>query len=177
MFRNLVPAAVAAVALGLAGAASAQTSANTTASGSLGVVQPISIAKVTDLSFGTVVRPASGNGTVTIDATTGGRTMTGGVSAIAGGPFTAVTRAAFTVSGEGGYNFSVTIPASFNITRNGNQDPIQVTLTSTTGTGTLSNSFGTTGTATVGVGGSVLLSNGTPSGAYTGTFTITVAYN
>lgn len=176
MLRNLLPAIAATVALGLAGAASAQTSANTTASGSLGVVQPITIAKVSDLSFGTVVRPVSGNGTVVIDASTGARTMTGGVSAIGGGPVTTVTRAVFTVSGEGGYNFTVTIPASFNITRNGNQDPIQVTLVSTTGTGTLSNSFGTTGTATVGIGGSVPISNGTPSGSYTGTFTVTVAY-
>lgn len=176
MLRHLLPVAAAVAMLGLAGVASAQTSANTTASGSLGVVQPIAIAKISDLSFGTVVRPASGNGTVTIDASTGARTITGGVSAIGGGPVTSVGRAAFTVSGEGGYNFTVSIPASFNITRNGNQDPIQVTLTSTTGSGTLSNSFGTTGTATVGVGGSLLLSNGTPSGAYTGSFTITVAY-
>jgi hypothetical protein len=176
MLRKLLPAVAAIALLGFAGAAAAQTSANTTASGSLGVVQPISIAKVTDLSFGTVVRPGSGSGTVTVDASTGNRVLTGGVSAINGGPFTSITRAAFTVSGEGGYNFTVTIPASFNITRNGNQDPIQVNLTSTTGTGTLSNAFGTTGTATVGVGGSVTLSNGTPSGAYTGAFTITVAY-
>lgn len=176
MLRHLLPAAAAVVLLGLAGAASAQTSANTSASASLGVVQPISIAKTSDLSFGTIVRPATGNGTVSVDAATGGRTLTGGVSAIGGGPVTTVSRAVFTVSGEGGYNFNVTIPASINITRNGNQDPIQVTLVSTTGSGTLSNAFGTTGTATVGVGGSLPISNGTPSGSYSGSFTITVAY-
>lgn len=176
--RQLLPAlAAAAAVVGLAGTACAQATATTSASGSIAVMQPITLAKNTDLSFGTVIRPASGNGTVTVDPSTGARSVTGGIGTVNNGPITAVTRATFTVGGEGGSNFTVTVPASFAITRNGNQDPITVTLTSTAASGTLSNAFGTAGSSTFGVGGQLSLSNGTPSGSYTGTFSVTVAYN
>lgn len=170
---RLAACALALCAIG--GAAQAQTSSNATVSGSMTVFQPITLTKTSDLSFGTVMRPASGNGTVTIDASSGARTVTGGAAPVASGG--TPSRAAFTVTGEGGLNFTVTHPASFNMTRNGNQDPIQVMLNSTMGGGQLSGSAGQQGTQTFGIGGQVLLSNGTPTGAYTGSFTVTVAYN
>ena len=45
------------------------------------VVQPLTLARVQDLDFGTVVGSAVA-GTVSIDADTGGRTVTGGVTGV-----------------------------------------------------------------------------------------------
>jgi hypothetical protein len=53
-----------------------------------------------------------------------------------------------------------------------------VTTTNPTGaTGLLSGSIGSTGSLTLGVGGSFNLTTATVSGAYTGNFVVTVAYN
>lgn len=77
-------------------------------------VTPISIAKVTDMNFGTVAASAA-SGTVILDYADG-RTTTGGVSLPAGS--TLQSTAEFTVSGEGNSSFSVSIPSSA-ITLNG----------------------------------------------------------
>jgi spore coat protein U-like protein len=166
--------ATAAASASLAGAAAAQATAGQPANASIAVLMPIALTKTTDLSFGTVVRPTSGNGNVSVDASTGTRTLSGNVTALGGG---SVSRAAFTVGGEGGQNFTVTVPSTFNMVRVGGSDSMQVSLTSTMGGGMLSGSFGSAGSASFGVGGQVGLSNTTPSGSYTGTFTVTVAYN
>lgn len=175
--RALLALTAAAALLAVGAPALAQTNSAQSVTGTMTVYQPITLAKTSDLSFGTVMRPASGNGTVSIDAQSGARTITGGASPVANGPNAAPSRAVFTVTGEGGMNFTVTYPQTFNMTRNGNQDPIQVTLNSTMGGGQLSGSNGQQGTQTFGIGGQVLLSNGTPTGAYSGSFTVTVAYN
>lgn len=168
---RLAGLAAALVATTLAGSAAAQSSANTNATGSMTLYQPIAITKNTDLQFGTLIRPGSGNGNVTIDATSGGINATGGIGVVTSSTH---SRATFTVTGESGMNFTVTTPQSFNMTRSGGSDQIQVMLASSMGGGQLS---GSPGTANFGVGGQILISNGTPSGAYSGTFTITVAYN
>lgn len=174
--RTLKAVVAAAVLAAVGGQALAQTSSNTSVSGTMTVYQPITLNKTSDLSFGTVMRPASGNGTVTIDAQSGTRSVTGGASPVANGPNAAPSRAAFNVTGEAGMNFTVTYPQTFNMTRNGS-DPIQVTLNSTMGGGQLVGAPGQQGTQSFGIGGQVLLSNGTPTGSYTGSFTVTVAYN
>jgi len=175
--NTLLGAAAAVTALVLAGPAAAQASSAQPASGTMTLFLPIALTKVSDLSFGTVVRPTSGNGAVAVNAATGQATPSGGAALMSGGPNAAASRASFTVSGEGGLNFSVTIPATFNMTRSGGSDTLAVALNSTTGGGTLSGTYGSAGTAAFGVGGSVPLSSGTPAGAYSGTFTVTVAYN
>ena len=45
------------------------------------------------------------------------------------------------------------------------------------GTQTLSGALGTAGTLVVNVGGSVPIASTTPTGLYTGTFTVSAAYN
>lgn len=157
-----------------AGQAGAQNSASQQVTGTMNLYQPLTVTKISDLSFGTLIKPVSGNGDATIEANTGNLTATGGIGVVTSSTH---SRAVFTVAGEGGLNFTVTTPGSFSMTHNGAQDPISVTLSSTTGGGTLSGSAGSQGTATVGVGGQIAISNGTPSGAYSGAFTITVAYN
>jgi hypothetical protein len=86
--------------------ANAQSTA--TASTTAVLVTPISIAKNTDMHFGTVA--ASGTaGTVELDYADG-RNPTGGVTLPAGS--TLQKTAVFTVTGEGTSGFSISIPSS-----------------------------------------------------------------
>ena len=150
----------------------AQNSATATAAGSATIIQPITITKNNDLAFGTIVKPTSGTATVAIDGTTGVRTVTGTVAANA----TGVSRGLFTVSGEGAQHFSITVPSTFSMTAGTNS--LVVTTTNPTGaTGLLSGAIGSTGSLSMGVGGSFNLTSSTASGAYTGNFVVTVAYN
>jgi hypothetical protein len=136
------------------------------------VFRPIAMSAVTDLAFGMIVRPTSGSGTVEIDPATGERTLTGeGILGIGA----AAHRASFSVNGEGGQFFSVTIPPSFTMTGPGG--PITVTLTTTaTGSQSLSGALGSGGTAGFGVGGSFTLPANTATGRYEGSFQVSVDY-
>jgi hypothetical protein len=151
----------------------AQTTASQSTTGTTKIVQAITLTKTTDLAFGTVVKPATGANSVLIDATTGARTLTGaGTAALT---TSTTSRAAFSVGGEGAQTFSITVPATFNMTSGANS--LTVTLTTSAATGTLSGALGAAGTATFGVGGSFPIATTTVSGSYTGTFTTTVTYN
>lgn len=151
---------------------SADAQSTATASTTAVLVTPISIAKTTDMHFGTVA--ASGTaGTVALDYANG-RVATGGASLPAGS--TLQKTGVFTVTGEGNSTFAITIPAA------------PITLTgSVTGTMTVDNfldDLGATGTL---VGGTKIINvkatlnvaAGQPAGVYTnaaGLF-VTVNYN
>ncbi len=170
----LIGAAIASV--GTAALAQASSTVATPASGT--IFQPIVLTKTTDLSFGTVVRPATGSGVVTIAANDGARTLTGSGALITGPGFQAAAgRATYGVVGEGGQTFSINVPANFNMIRSGGAETLTVTLTPTATTGTLSSTLGTQGTASLGVGGSIPISNTTATGQYLGSFSVTVQYN
>ena len=171
--RNILIAALAVTSV--ASAAHAQASASTNASGSITIFRPITVTKTSDLAFGTIVRPGSGSGTVTIAQADGARTVTGGIAALAIG--TTPGRATFSVGGEGGQTYSISTPASFDMTRTGGSETLTVTLTPTATSGTLSSTLGNAGTGTYGVGAQVTVAATTATGAYTGSFTSTVAYN
>jgi spore coat protein U-like protein len=175
------------LALGVAGvlaaaaaapAARAQASATAPTTSTATIFQPIQLAKNTDLSFGTVVRPITGSGTVAISASDGQRTPSGGVALLNTGPNAPASRATYTVTGEGGQTFNVNIPANFSMSRTGGSESILVTLNmSVTNPQTLSGTLGNTGSLTFGVGGSIPVASNTQSGAYSGTFNVVVAYN
>ncbi len=175
LFRTLLIASLAAC--GASSVAHAQASASVSATGSVTIFRPITLAKNTDLSFGTLVRPGSGSGTVVIAQADGARTFTGTVALLSTGPNAAAGRATYTVNGEGGQTFSITVPANFTMTRTGGAETIVVTLAATSPTGTLNNALGAAGSATFGVGGTMPVTSTTATGAYTGTFSTTVAYN
>lgn len=160
----------------LAAPAMAQSTASTTGTGSITVIRPLTITKNADLKFGTVVRPSTGAGSVVVSAA-GARTVAGGVVALASGD--TPQAAQFTVDGEGGQSISVTIPATFTMA-NG-VDSLTVTTTNnlagSAGAQTLSNAMGSAGTLSFRVGGSVPVAATTNTGAYTGTFTVSAAYN
>ena len=166
-----IAAAAALLTLASAGAAFAQSD---TGSGSITVLRPLTVTNNRDLAFGVVVRPASGSGDVTI-ATTGARTLDVGLVGVGAG----TTSARFVLDGEGGQSVSVTIPATFDMANGG--DDLTVTTSNDLAGGlttqTLSGSLGSAGALTVLIGGEVTLADTTPTGTYTGTFTVSAAYN
>ncbi|MCR5878720.1 DUF4402 domain-containing protein [Phenylobacterium sp. J367] len=177
--RKLAISAAGALALSAAATgALAQASSTQTTTSTATIFQPIQLAKNSDLSFGTVVRPISGSGTVSIASSDGQRTSTGGVALLTNGPNATAGRATYTVTGEGGQTFNINIPANFSMTRTGGSETILVTLAlSVTNPQTLSSSLGNTGNLNFGVGGSIPVANNTQSGAYSGTFNVVVSYN
>ena len=135
------------------------------------IIRSITLSKVSDLVFGRVAKPAIGNGTVTIDANSGARTLTGAQGLNPPTP----TQASFSVSGEGGQTFSVSVPATVQMT---GPAPMTVTTTSSAGaTAMLSSGLGAAGTFVFGVGGSVPINAATLNGDYSGSFIVTVTYN
>lgn len=172
MTKKLVLSTAALVAVGFSHTAFAQASATATASGSTTIIRPVTISKTADLQFGRIVKPATGAGTVTM--TDAADAVSAGSGAVA---LTSTTsRAKYTINGEGAMGVSLTIPASFEMS-NGTDD-IEVTLDPDLGaTTTLSGSAGAAGTKALNVGGSFSVPNDISTGAFTGTFDVTVAYN
>ncbi|MBS0362848.1 MAG: DUF4402 domain-containing protein [Proteobacteria bacterium] len=134
------------------------------------VIRSIAVSKTSDLSFGRVERPVAGSGSVSIDAVTGLRTLTNAVGLDSPSP----TRATFNITGEGGQAFTVTVPPTF--TMSGPQ-ALTVTTSNSSAAPVLSGNLGSQGSFVFGVGATAPLSSTTPSGDYTGSFTVTVAYN
>jgi len=165
----LLASASAVAAISVATSALAQASATTSATASATVAQPIAVAKTSDLQFGRVIRPSAGNTTVYTVAASDGATSTSGGDGVFNGT-TTPTRAVFTVTGEGGQAFNISSDAS--VTNGG----VTINLVKTGATGTLDGTLGAVGTATFGVGGNVTLSDTTPTGVKSGSFTVTVTY-
>lgn len=170
--RKLLLGSAAALALSVVAsqAFAAGNTATTSASASVTVFQPISVTKGSDLAFGRVIRPSSGNTTTyTVDASSGAASVSGG-----DGVFTAgggsVTRAAFTVNGEGGQGFTIASDASV---ANGG---VTINLVKSGAAGQLDGALGATGTATFGVGGNVVLTDTSPTGTKSANFNVTVTY-
>jgi hypothetical protein len=138
------------------------------------IVTPISITKVDDMNFGNIAVNASG-GSVALP-TSGPRNTTGGVTL----PSTAGTigAASFTVSGQPGYVYSITLPASITIADNAAHTMTinnLVSQPSVVAGGTLSGG----GTQTLYVGGTLAVSGSQAPGSYSTTtpFDVSVVYN
>jgi hypothetical protein len=176
MSRFLKTAAAIAIISAIASPALAQSSASQSTTASVKIVQPISLAKNANLAFGTVVKPSSGSNTVTISNASDTPALTGGGDASLASAST-TSRAAYTVTGEGGQTFNISVPASVTMTRSGGSETLSVTLTPSAASGTLSGAFGAAGTQTFTVGGAFTVASTTLSGNYSGSFSTTVAYN
>lgn len=162
-------------ALAAAGPCAAQQTAAQSAGAFSSIFQPITLQKVSDLEFGTVVRPNAGQGVVTVDPATGARSLSGQGALLNSGA--TVTRAAFTVGGEGGQAFGITAPATMTMTRVGGSETFAVTLTPTITSGVLSGSLGSAGTAAFGIGGAMTVDQTIANGAYSGSFQVVVTYD
>lgn len=140
------------------------------------IVTPIAITNVTDLNFGNVAVDAT-PGTVAMAPATAVRTPGGGCTL----PSTTgtVTAAEFTVTGEAGYTYSITLPAGVTTLTNG----AAATMTVDTWTSSPA-SPGTIGAGNLFVAGTLHVGASQTPGLYqatfvggTGEFTVTVNYN
>ena len=146
--------------------------ASDTDKGLVKAFRALAVTKLSNLNFGTIQLPSSGTSTVTLNPTSGQRTLTGNAS---GFPTPAPSIAAFVVSGEGGQTFSLSIPASVNVV---GPSTLTVALTNTAASSpTLNGSLGAGGTYPFNVGGSLPLTPATPVGNYAGVFVISLDYN
>ena len=135
------------------------------------LLRAITVTKTSDLRFGTLMR---GAGSITISPS-GTRSATG-LAAFA--PGSTAAAAEFDITGEGGQAIGVTVPATFTLTSGANTLTVTTSnnLPGDTSAQTLGSSIGSDATLTVGVGGSLPLTASTPSGTYTGSFTVTASY-
>ena len=133
-----------------------------TAGASAQIAIPVSIVETTPLDHGTVT--ASGSlGTVVVSVA-GARSVTGGVAELGGSP----TQGVFTITGEANSAFTTTMDPTSSLTGPG-----------TAMVATLSNDAPanlTAGSATINVASDLAVGANQTSGAYSGTFSITVNY-
>lgn len=171
--RALRTALASAVVLGGAGFGVIAYAADGTGTANATVVTPIAIAASNpNLRFGSFSTTAAGQ-TVAI-ATAGTRTVTGALGVGTGQ--NAFGAASFAVTGEGALTYAITLPSTTNITTGAGDATRTMAVSSfvsnPSGTGTL-----TAGAQTLLVGATITTVASQVVGAYTGTFTVTVAYN
>lgn len=137
------------------------------------VIRPVTIGKVADLQFGSITRPVTGSGILSIDGT-GTVSVTGtGVRRL---PVLTPTAAQFAITGEGGQAISVNVPQNFSLS--GPNGSLIVNTTSTgAGNVTLPGNLGSGGQSAVIVGGSIVLDAGTAAGIFSGSLQVWVQYN
>jgi hypothetical protein len=168
-YRKLL---IAALTAGVAVApmpASAATPAQN-ANGKALILVPLTLTKIDDLSFGSVI-PSGVSGVVTINPTTGARTFAGGVTGV---PSDLGNRAYFGGAGTPTQQVIVTINPPAQLT-SAASDTIDV-LGLTQNGSAIRTIDPVTRTFFVGIGGTVLIAANQAEGVYTGTFDVTANY-
>lgn len=166
--RGLRTLLVVGLVLGMSGQAlAATTSANATAT----IIAPIEITKVDDLAFGNILAAASAGTVELTPEATPTRTPTTVTLPVTTGT---VTAAKFTLTGAAGFAYTFTPPASAaTLTRVSGSE----TMTVTPWSNNLSGNAGTIGTNdTIYVGGTLNVGAAQVPGNYTGSFSVSVAY-
>ncbi len=166
--KLLIAAVALASAFAAAPAAAATPVTRTTDSRAL-ILVPLTLTKITDLSFGSAV-PSPVSGVITINATTGNRTFAGGVTLI---PSDAGNRARFGGAGTPGQQVIVTVDAPLQLTSAGG-DTIDVLALTLDGPAT--RLISPAHTFFVGVGGTIMIAANQAEGVYDGDFTVTANY-
>jgi hypothetical protein len=167
--RNLVGAAsLAAFALTAAPAAAATPAVQS--DGKALILVPLSLTKIQDLDFGAIV-PSAVSGAVVINATTGNRTMIGGVTGV---PGDAGFRARFAGAGSPNQQVIITMnpPAQLD---DGNGNTIDV-LGLTMDGPAIRTIDPVTRAFFLGVGGTIMINPSQVAGVYTGQFDVTANY-
>ena len=133
------------------------------------LIKPLSLTKDDDLEFGTIVSSAL-SGVVAIDAVSGKRTVTGGVTAAPSGAF---HRATFQAIGQPAQTIVIVVvppPALTNSTGD------QVQLIALTLDGSPIRVIGSTGELDFGVGGAIVIDANQNEGTYQADFDVLVSY-
>ncbi|HJU76936.1 MAG TPA: DUF4402 domain-containing protein [Sphingomicrobium sp.] len=171
MRRSICLAALAASALSATPALAQQASATAEARGV--VLQPLTLARIQDLDFGTVVGSAVA-GTVSIDADTGARSVTGGVTGVPSFPG---DRGLFQGAGTAGQDVVLTLNAPTLLISTSNPlDTITVNSMVLDAGNATTRTIGVTGIFQVGVGGDFAIAANQPAGLYTANFDLTADY-
>ncbi len=154
----------------IAGTGFAQNAAEATGTATVNaeIVTPITIADGTDLNFGSIVAAEGGNVRVN---TAGTRTFSNNNMDVI--TAATITAASFTVNAANTYSYSISIP-SILLTGAGTDMP--VSFTHDLGGETDGNATGTGEDQTLLVGGLLTVAASQTEGEYTGTVTVTVAY-
>ena len=149
--------------------------ATATASASANIIQPITITKTVDMNFGNVAVSATIPGTAIL--TPAGTRTTGGSGGVTLPATTGtVSAASFTVAGQAGYTYAITLPVSCTISDGATHSMTVDNFTSSpTSTGVLSSG----GTETLNVGATLNVAAGQAAGLYTNAtgVPVTVNYN
>ncbi len=169
--KHLTAAALAAAAVA-APAQAAPVPAATDASGRALILVPLTLTKIDDLDFGSVI-PAPVNGTVTINPTNGARSFTGGV---AGVPSAAGNRAFFGGAGSPNQQVVVTVTAPAALVSTTNAANTIPVMALTLDGGPLRSIDPVTRAFFFGIGGIIELNANQPEGDYEATFDVTATY-
>jgi len=137
------------------------------------VLQPLTLTKASDLDFGTVISTVAA-GTVVIDADTGGRSVTGGVTPV---PTYPGGRGLFAGAGTAGQVvlLSLNAPAVLVSTTNPG-DTLVVNSLSLDNGGLTTRVIDATSAFFVGVGGDFAIAANQANGLYTAQFDVTADY-
>ena len=140
----------------------------------LGVVlQPLTLTKVSNLDFGTVIGSTTA-GSVTINADTGARSVTGGVIGVATYPG---GRGEFQGAGTPTQPVFLTLSSPALLTSTTNpSDTLVVTSMSLDQGNLATRTIDATSAFTVGVGGVFAIAASQPNGLYSATFNLTADY-
>lgn len=137
------------------------------------VLQPLTLTKVSNLDFGTVIGSAVA-GAVTIDADTGARATSGGVIGVATYPG---GRGVFQGAGTPSQPVILTLSSPALLTSTTNPADTLVVTSMSLDQGNLTNrTIDVTSAFTVGVGGDFAIAAGQPNGLYSATFDLTADY-
>ena len=161
--KNLKILAMASAAALLAAPAFA-ADANSTAGAE--IVAPLQVANTAPLYFGTIAPSTTASDTVIVNAA-GAKTCGAELTCLT----TDHTPAAFDVTGEADYSYSITLPSSVNISNGAGGTMAVNNFTGSKASGTL-----TAGADDFTVGGTLAVAANQASGEYTGTFAVTVEY-
>lgn len=161
---------LAGIALAATGVAAAPVPSPTPPSARALLLIPLRLTKVDDLSFGAVV-PSPLSGTVIINATTGARTVAGGVTAI---PSDVGRRAYFAGAGSGGRQVLISVVPPLQLTSVAGDSLPVVTLT--LDGSPLRTIHPVNRTFYFGVGGVILVNANQPEGVYSADYDVTVDY-
>lgn len=147
----------------------AAVSATKDATGTATVLHPLTVVKVADLDFGTII--VSGAGTAVLDPTSGAVTTTGPLT-ISG---TGAHPAKFTTTGSRNSNVHLRVPQQpITLTRVGGTETM--TVSNFTVDGATNRKIPLSQTFDFAVGGTLNVAAGQADGNYLGTFTMTVQY-
>lgn len=168
--RSILSTALAGLVIAAAPAGAAPVSSSPPVQGRALVLVPLTLVKVDDLHFGTVI-PSAVSGTVIISAVNGSRTIAGGVTPVASDPG---QRAYF--AGAGSPNqlviVSVTAPAALTSVSGDTLPVVALTLDG----GPIRTIDPVTRAFYFGVGGIILVNADQPEGFYQSTFDVTASY-